>query len=72
MCVCVCVVCVWCVCVCVCALLRYSFFSRFAGAALLNCVKLRFFFYINLHSIHHNGKAKTDLSQLCKCIKMKT
>ncbi len=37
---------------------------------MLNCFKL-LFFHINLHSIHHNDKAKTELPQLRKLIKNK-
>ncbi len=36
---------------------------------MLNCFKLLFFPHINLHSIHHTDKAKTEFSQLRKCIK---
>ncbi len=34
-----------------------SFSPRLCCSHLLNCFKF-FFFYTNLHSIHHNGKAK--------------
>ncbi len=34
---------------------------------MLSCFKL-VFFHINLHSIHHIGKAKTESSQLRKLI----
>ncbi len=37
---------------------------------MLNCFEL-LFFHINLHSVHHNDKAKTELSQLRKLIKSK-
>ncbi len=48
-----------------------SFFSRFV--MLQPYVKLLWitFFHINLHLIHHNDQAETELSQLHKCIKNK-
>ncbi len=46
-------------------------YSMFYVAALLNCFKLLFVPHINLHSIHYNDKAKTELSQLFTFIKNK-
>ncbi len=48
-----------------------SFFHILLCCSLmLNCFEL-IFLHINLHSIHHNDRAKTEFSQLCKLIQNK-
>ncbi len=52
-------------------LAKVFIFSSFVMLLLyVNCFKLVFFFYISLHYIHHFEKAKTELSQLRKSLRV--